>query len=244
MSLRELVKGGLNGLLRGVGARMVNAEWGPKGFAACFERARAVGFEPRTIVDAGASDGRWTLECAEVFPQARYALFDPLPENVAAIAHLTDGPLDIVSWQGALGAEPGALALNAHGHQSSFYNSAEFPGEPLKVAVRTLDSFIEPMGFTSPMLIKADVQGYELNVLRGGAKCLEMTEMILLEVSFRQVYSDSPLAHEVIAALAAKGYRIYDICSYAQRASDRELAQADIAFVRAGSKIFRSELWA
>ena len=244
MSLRELVKGGLNGLLRGVGARMVNADWGPKGFAACFERAKTAGFEPRTIVDVGASDGRWTQECAEVFPTARYALFDPLPENEAAHARLAKDGLDIASWRGALGAEPGELVLNAHGHQSSFFSAPEFPGEPMRVPVRTLDSFIEPMGFRAPMLIKADVQGYELSVLRGGVACVEMTEMILLEVSFRQVYSDSPLAHEVIAELAGKGYRIYDICSYAQRASDRELAQADIAFVRAGSKIFRSESWA
>ena len=59
--------------------------------------------------------------------------------------------------------------------------------------------------------------------------------MLLSEVSFRQIYEGSPLAHEVIGEIGARGYRIYDICSYAQRASDKELAQADIVFVRSES---------
>lgn len=48
--------------------------------------------------------------------------------------------------------------------------------------------------------------------------------MLLVETSFRKIYESSSLAHDVIAELAKLDYRIYDICSYAQRSGDGELA--------------------
>jgi hypothetical protein len=71
-----------------------------------------------------------------------------------------------------------------------------------------------------------------------------MTEMVLVEVSFRKVYANSPLAHEVIAQLGSLGFRIYDVCSYVQRPRDGELVHADIVLVHLSSDLFRSETWA
>jgi len=224
-------------LLRPLGVRMVAADWGPRGYVQCFRRMRMRGVIPATIIDVGASDGRWTGECRSVFPDAGYALFDPLPENRAALERLADDVPSISVWNGALGAQCGRLRLHAHGDQSSYFGSDDFSGEPIDVEMRTLDSFLEPMAFKGPMLIKADVQGYELEVLRGAARCLEMTEVLLLELSFRQTYRDSPLAHDVIAEVARAGFRIYDICSYAQY-SGSELDQADVVFARANSALF------
>jgi FkbM family methyltransferase len=243
LTIRELAKPLINRLVRRFGVRIVGADWGPCGYPYCFERAKTLGFEPATIIDVGASDGRWTKECLTIFPGARYALFDPLAENVPSLTSLATQHRGISFWSGALGACAGRLQLNVHGHQTSFYPSKDFRGQPLDVEVRTLDSFIAPMMFSAPMIIKADVQGYEQEVLRGASRCLEMTEMLLLEVSFRHIYDRSPVAHEVIAELGGKGYRIYDICSYVQRGSDKALLQADMVFVRSSSELFRNEGW-
>lgn len=241
--MRALVKAAANRLAYPFGARLVGANWGPRGFANCFARIGSRGLEPKTIIDVGASDGCWSRECMGVFPHARYALFDALPENSAALQTLTDNNSNMMYWNGALGAQSGHLLINSHGDQTSFFHSADWPGTPLEVEVRPLDSFIESMSFKGPILIKADVQGYELEVLRGATRCLEMTEVLLLEVSFRQIYEASPLAHEVVSELGARGYRIYDICSYAQRSSDEELLQADIVFVHRESPLFQDEGW-
>jgi FkbM family methyltransferase len=179
-----------------------------------------------------------------VFGKARYALFDPLPENVEALSELVAEHPSFAFWSGAIGAATTRLPLKLHGHQTSFYDSTDFAGLPLEVDVRTLDSFIESMGFRSPMLLKADVQGYELEVLRGASRCLQMTELLLLEVSFKQIYDGGPLAHEVIAECGHLGYRIYDICTYAQRPRDGALAQADVLFVKRESPLLSFEGWA
>ena len=241
--MRELIKRTLNSLAKPFGVRLAGSEWGPRGFASCFARAKSIGFEPATVIDVGASDGCWTKECREIFPLAHYALFDPLPENVAALKALSARHPAIAFWSGAVGAREERLQINSHGDQTSFYASGDFPGAPLDVEVRPLDSFIESMNIEGPALLKADVQGYELEVLRGAARCLQMTDILMMEVSFRRVYDGSPLAHDVIAELGEQGFRIYDICSYVQRPRDKELTHADIVFVRNGSPLFQHEGW-
>ena len=242
--MRELIKSTVNALARPLRVRVVGSEWGPRGFASSFERAKSDGFIPATVIDVGASDGRWTTECLRIFPRAKYALFDPLPENLPALSNLAAREPSVRFWSGAIGGGSARLPLNLHGHQTSFYSSTDFAGGPLEVEVRTLDSFIESMNLQAPMLLKADVQGYELEVLRGATRCLQMTELLLLEVSFRQIYSGSPLAHQVIAECGRLGYRIYDICTYSQRPRDGALAQADVIFVKRDSSLFSSEGWA
>jgi len=131
----------------------------------------------------------------------------------------------------------------AHGDQSSMLPSADFAGTRREVEVRTLDSFVDDLKLQPALFMKADVQGYELEVLKGAARCLELAELLLIEVSFRRLYDGCPLAHDVIAFLGARGFRVYDICSFLQRASDNELLQCDLVFARQGSKLFVHEGW-
>ena len=109
--------------------------------------------------------------------------------------------------------------------------------------MRTLDSFLEDETISAPDIIKADVQGFEMEVLKGAQSCLESAELLLLEVSYRQIYKNGPLAHELVSYVGARGFRIYDICSYTQRPLDGELAQSDILFAKDTSILFKHEGW-
>ena len=233
----------LNAVAKLFGVRVVNARWGPRGFRASLEKTRVQGFSPTTVIDVGASNGQWTRECRQIFPGARYLLVDPLEENRPALEQLalTDPRIEV--WHGALGAAAGRLELWAHGDQSSFLHSSDFPGTRRTVELRTLDSFIETSGLQPSMLLKADVQGYELEVLKGASQCLEMCEVLLIEVSIRRLYDGSPLAHDIVGYLGWKGFRVYDICSFVQRPADNELVQCDLVFAREGCKLFSYEGW-
>jgi FkbM family methyltransferase len=243
-SLRTLSKTSVNAVAEMFGVRLVNAGWGPHGYVATLKRAKSRGYAPRTVLDIGASDGRWTRECRTVFPEAHYFLADPLPDNKAALRNLERSDRRVRVWTGAIGSAEGFMEIYCHGDQSSFLASREFSGPNRRVEVRTLDSFLASHSFEGPLLLKADVQGHEIEVLRGAARCLEITEMLLLEVSFQRFYDECPLAHEVITYAGQHGFCLYDICTYVQRASDRELIQADLAFARADSKLFAREGWA
>jgi hypothetical protein len=90
---------------------------------------------------------------------------------------------------------------------------AAFPGtDPAAAttveAVRvdeTLDS-VEP-----PCLMKIDVQGGELEVLRGTEKLLPTIEHLVIECSFTELYLGQALAGEVVAYLHQRGFDLTGI---------------------------------
>lgn len=240
--MRRRLRGIANAALRPLRLRVVNTRWGPRGEWDALERARRRGVTPHQIVDAGASNGTWTRACLRIFPDAGYFLVDPLSRNCAALDALAAERANVRVWHGALGAARGRMEIRVHGDQSSFLASESFPSQEREsVEVRPLDALLEEGSLGPPELIKADVQGYELQVLEGARRCLETTQLLLLEVSFRRLYQGAPLAHEVIAAAGDLGFRIYDVCSYSQRPGDGALVQSDLLFAREGSPLFESE---
>lgn len=243
MRLLREGRAAVNAVARLFGLRVVNADWGPRGTAASLRRIRALGFVPALVFDMGASNGQWTRECLRVFPQARYVLADPLETNWAALMQMSSADRRLSVWCGAVGAAAGQMDLYCHGDQSSVLASRDFAGPGKPVAVKTVDTLFMEQQSPSPVFLKADVQGYELEVLRGATRCLDSTELLLLELSFRRLYDNCALADEVIGYLGARGFRIYDICSYLQRPSDLDLLQSDVLFVHETSRLFRQHGW-
>jgi FkbM family methyltransferase len=58
-----------------------------------------------------------------------------------------------------------------------------FDRKMLALRMTTLDEVVGASTLQGPVLLKVDVQGYELEVLRGGARTLALAEVVLLEVS-------------------------------------------------------------
>ena len=179
----------------------------------------------------------------QVFPSANYVLFDALPAHAAPLTAFAARHQNAQVRSVALGDAPGTLTLHVHGHQSSILSSAEFSGTSVDVQVHTLDDFVDELQLEGPILLKADVQGYELAILRGAERVLAMTDLALLEVSFQPVYDNAPMAHELITEMGALGFRIFDICSHDQRPLDGALAQSDVVFARPTSGLFQQQGW-
>jgi FkbM family methyltransferase len=243
MGLRTHGKAALNSVAALFGVRIVSASWGPRGVFATLRRAKAHGFSPALIFDIGASNGQWTRECQRVFADSKYLLVDPLERNSDALLRMAAADDRVSVWCGAAGACAGELQIYDHGDQSSALASEEFAGPARSVEMRTLDGLYEFAGSPVPVLLKADVQGFELEVLKGATQCLLSTQLLVLEVSFRSMYEGSALAHEIVAYLGERGFRIYDISSYLQRPADSELVQADMVFVHQSAPLFQYQGW-
>jgi FkbM family methyltransferase len=243
LKLRDLGKTFINAIAARCGARVVNAQWGPRGVSDVLRRVRDRGFAPALVFDIGASNGVWTCECQKIFPASRYILVDPLEQNRDPLAAMAAANDRIHVWSGAVGALDGQAEVHEHGDQSSVLQCSEFPGARRMVEVQTADSLWNAHNRPAPLLLKADVQGYELEVLKGATRCLEATEILVLELSFRRLYADSALAHEIIGYVAERGFRIYELCTYLQRPSDLDLIQSDVVFVSETSPLFTYHGW-
>ena len=66
------------------------------------------------------------------------------------------------------------------------------------VKVLPLDKVIDIQKISQPSLVKIDVQGYELETLKGCSTALSRISYIYVECSFKELYLGQALAHEII----------------------------------------------
>ncbi|MCB1016503.1 MAG: FkbM family methyltransferase [Acidimicrobiales bacterium] len=175
---------------------------------------------PATVVDVGANKGQFSRAAATAFPGCRLVAFEPL-EAVAAEwrANLADVPGAEIHVC-ALGGEDGTVAF--HPHEYSLSSSvlplvagagAEGGGgagelAPVEVPVRRLDDVLADEELRGPVLAKLDVQGYELEVLRGAAGTLRRVDALVVELAFEQHYEGQPLFTDLLGALAESGFAL------------------------------------
>src|ERR1041385_7896858 len=81
-----------------------------------------------------------------------------------------------------------------------------------EVRVRTLDQFINENRLDSARtFLKVDTQGYELNVLKGGAAALKLIQAVQLELSLRPLYEGQPTMETVVAFMHRSGFGIFGV---------------------------------
>ena len=102
------------------------------------------------------------------------------------------------------------------------------------VEVRTLDSVLPQLQLRKNVLAKIDVQGYELDVLRGAEETLAQVDMLILETSFYELYLGQPLFEEVYRYMKEKGFSYRGNFEQVNSAVNGEVLQADAIFVRKG----------
>ncbi|MGB5812111.1 MAG: FkbM family methyltransferase [Polyangiales bacterium] len=131
-------------------------------------------------VDAGANVGQLAIAASlRIGPEAEAVAIEAHPDvhgylegNLAL-----NGVTNVRAVHCALGEEPGEIAMTSRRSDDQNYVTAV--GE-VRVPMKPLDSLIEP----SPIrLLKLDVEGYELPVLRGATDTLTQTDVVYCELS-------------------------------------------------------------
>jgi hypothetical protein len=109
--------------------------------------------------------------------------------------------------------------------------------------MRTLRTARREFDLPLPTLLKLDVQGFELEILKGGESLLSGAEVILTEVNFLDIHQNVPLAADIVYWLNERNFVIYDICGMGRRPLDGALWQADFLFVKKDSSFRQDKTW-
>lgn len=194
-------------------------------------RLAGIGIQPTLILDVGASDGQWTHLARPIFPQARYALFEPQPVHAPALQKFAAAhPRDTVIPK-AVSASVGITFFDA----SAPYGGAlmsEAMSHSIEVPMTTIDKESTAESRDS-VLIKLDTHGFEKSILDGAANTLRQTCALIIEAYNYRISAECLLFWELCAYLAERGFRPIDMVDLLHRPRDNTLWQSDIFFIRA-----------
>jgi len=100
------------------------------------------------------------------------------------------------------------------------------------VKVETVDYFLSKKGIGKIDLLKIDTQGYDLEVLSGGANALEhgLIRFVLVEINFVKMYKGQASSDELLSLLRRKGYYLIDL--YEKERQQNTLAWCTALFGR------------
>ena len=197
----------------------------------------------KTIIDGGANVGQFARAALETFPEARIISFEPLPDVAEKLGkNLADSKDRVRIVNSAVGRKKGEINIyrNAHSHSSSVLPLHEnhrkaFPEAlatgKLKVSITTLDLAIKKEQLQGPVLLKLDLQGYELEALRGAIKTLSKVKAVLLETSVKPMYKGEPSFAEIDKFLKRKGFRFEKALDYL-RDGHGNVLQMDALFLK------------
>ena len=139
--------------------------------------------------------------------------FEPLEHSYVVLQNAIQNNSGYTAIKCALGSEKGDLTLHMSSNSCSssllkpkahlhVHPDVRF-SETCQVEVRTLDSF-ELLGIN---FLSIDVQGYELEVLKGAKKTLEVIDYIMCEVNFQEMYEGCALSYEIEDFLSHYGFK-------------------------------------
>ena len=209
--------------------------------AATVEHLEAISFcAPATLIDVGANKGQFSTAVRGLRPEAVIHAFEPLPVAADRFASVFRGDPLVHLHRLAIGAESAtstffvadredssSLLKPGKGQQEAYGVGAK---EQIKVEVRPLGSVIDLAALPAPVLLKIDVQGTELDVLKG-IESLDPFDFIYVELSFVVLYEGQCLFEDVRAHLAGRGFSLRGVFNQSVTSAFGP-TQADCLFVR------------
>lgn len=201
-------------------------------------------FNIRTILDVGANEGQFSHKLIELGFDGKIFSFEPI---ASVFQMLQKNASPFPNWTPVhmgVGRQPGEHVINVSENLASSsllsVNSASVLVDPTtrtarqeSINVTTIDTFMRANGpLEEELLLKLDIQGYELEALNGALENLSRFKLIQAELSFTKVYEGAPLYKEVIAFLESYGFEIFTFIPAFIDSKTGRMLQADGIFIQ------------
>lgn len=193
------------------------------------------------ILDVGGNRGQFSLACQLARLGIPIVAFEPIPTEAETFRKVHASNKNIVLIESALGETSGEATLHLSNsadsssllpigkRQTELFPSTAEVGT-LTVAVKRLDDCAELWKGRTSQLLKIDVQGFELSVLKGAISCLKDCKYVYAECSEMALYDGQALRGEVSEFLKIHGFT--EQGRYNPQFTNGELVQADYLFCR------------
>lgn len=199
------------------------------GFLARLSRYK-IHFE--TVIDVGASNGMWTRDVIQHFPERNYFLVEARREHEPALAAFTAENPRVRYTICAAADKPGEVHFHAGDLFGGLAAHTPFSEHDIVVPSRTLDEVAATHRLQGPFFLKLDTHGFEEQILAGAPAVLAQTSLAVIEAYNHRMGHGNLLIPELCAFMAARGFRCLDLFDPLYRPHDASFWQADLAFAR------------
>lgn len=202
------------------------------------------GYGPRSLLDLGANIGLFSMAFQQYFPKCKITLVEPNPEclpllqksgcEVAAIAASAENGTATLHMTKL---DPYSTGVSLYRERTEYFNEDNL--RKVEVPKARLDDYFAGRQFD---FIKIDIQGSELDALRGGERIIRGADYVLIELSLVEYNEGEPPMEMVAAAMRKMGFHVVDLVEYHRLASfqDGQLIQIDALFERNTPRVSQS----
>ena len=141
---------------------------------------------PKTLIDVGANKGQFSIVARYLFPTAEIYGFEPIASEAARFQSVISGPVQLfdIALSSESGKKPFYIAskkdssslMKPTANQKKAYGTSLATLTEARTA--RLDDVLDCSLLPRPILLKIDVQGAELEVLKGGKQSISFFDFI------------------------------------------------------------------
>ncbi|MEA5503148.1 FkbM family methyltransferase [Halotia wernerae UHCC 0503] len=181
-------------------------------------------YEPQkwTLVDVGANNGNFVAAVLKLVKPLEVIAIEPLPECQDSLRRILLGVQNAQLIPAVAGSKPGTVEINCTKDskmssvlqpldtiETSYETGALTVSSKCCVPVVLLDDVVSTSSTVG--LLKIDVQGYEMEVLRGAVRTLSQTLAVQIEINYAPHYVGAVTFEEIHDFLHAAGFRLYGV---------------------------------
>jgi len=201
-----------------------------------FDLLTKIGFSPTGILDVGAFKGMWARMAEHAFPEAEMFLIeasedrrsDLMKTGMSYVIAVVSSKYENIDYYDI----PGKRANSRFREQTEDF----LADIPVKKVSYPLDILME--GMPPIQLMKIDVQGGELDVLRGATETLKNVEVIYISLPLMKIHKGSPLALEVLSYCKSIGYELLNYVDGDARGPVDALVHVELTLAKKDSPLF------
>jgi len=174
-----------------------------------FERAqKRFNIKFKNVLDIGAAAGDWSGHVKKFYPDAKFTLIEPNKLHNDRLN--TFGKVHNVYLSDKVQERDFYVCQDPFQQTGNgFYEEkSNVPFKKIKVHTHTLDSVVQDETFD---FIKLDVQGAEIEVLRGGMITVQKAKWLQIEVPVFQLNIGAPSMYNLFGNLKAMGFYPFDV---------------------------------
>ncbi|MDZ4712588.1 MAG: FkbM family methyltransferase [bacterium] len=201
-------------------------------------------------LDVGANLSHWSRLMKSVSPDVKIYMIEPLPEMESALKNFCKDFPDSKYFLAGAGSKIENHFITTYHDDPAGATCLVGENEYLKsvnkqrsIPIITIDSLIEKGEIEIPEIVKLDIQGFELEALKGAKHLFGKTEVFILETSLFEYTKGTPLFSEVVIFMAERDYEIYDFPGFLRRPYDGALGQLDVCFTKKFGILRDSNVW-